>query len=295
MRANIWAGASLVAVLLLDGSARAQQALPPLPPPTAEPPPPPPPPPASEPPPPPAPAAAPAPGQYAYAPPPAGPAGLSKAEGTHAPAYSLWLGGGLGLLVYSGGLFVSDPQPAPGSSGIETTADFVRPGLAVQVDVGARLAHRYIPYVTLELGFVGAGRRFDGTPTSASTSFIGTGFRYLAGDANSVSFVGDISFGFRKFQVSNATGTWSASGFEIFRLGFGAEIRLSTRVTLSPMLTLSGGALTDTSGNIQFAPKQPDMQTQPLFNGNAPIPGASQQSYFAIVLGCGVHFDLFGK
>jgi hypothetical protein len=228
-------------------------------------------------------------------PPPPGPAAFSNAEQKHAPEYSLWLGARAGLIVYSGGLYVNDPLPPPGSSGVETTADFVRPGLALQADAGARIAWRFIPYLTLELGLVGAGRRFDGTPTTASTSFAGLGFRYLAGDVNSVSFASDISVGVRKFQVSNASGTWSASAVEFLRIGFGAEIRLTSHATLSPMLTLSSGTLTDTSGSIAFAPNQPDMQTQPLFTGSGGIPPWAQQSYFVIVLGCGVHFDLFGK
>ncbi|HXN34421.1 MAG TPA: hypothetical protein VN894_21310 [Polyangiaceae bacterium] len=292
MRASVRGAAFIVATLLFAGSARAQQALPPLPTPTAEPPVPLPTaaPPASQPPPPP-PAAAGAPPRnaYPYARPPRGPA--AYAERKHAPEYALWLGGSGGLLAYSGGLYINDPLS---TSGVETTGNFVRPGLALQADVGARLARRYIPYLTLEVGLVGAGRRFEGMPTNASTSFVGIGFRYLAGDVDSVSFASDISFGWRKFQVSNATGTWSASGFEIFRLGFGAEIRLSTRATVSPMITLSGGTLTDTSGNIQFAPNQPDLQTQPLFEGTA-IPSAYQQTYFAIVVGCGVHVDLLGE
>jgi hypothetical protein len=208
----------------------------------------------------------------------------------HAPTDSLWLGGSAGIIAYSGGLYL-DPYS---TSGVESTGNFVRSGAALQADVGARLGRRYIPYVTLELGLVGAGRRFEGTSTSASTSFVGVGFRYLAGDVDNVSFASDISFGWRKFQVSNASGTWSASGLELFRLGFGAEIRLSTRTTLSPMITLSGGTLTDTSGTIQFAPNQPDGQTGPLFSGGGPIPSDSQQTYFALVFGCGVHVDLLG-
>jgi len=294
MRTSLRGAACIGATLLFAGAAHAQEVLPPLPAPPAEPPPSPSPPAAASPappaPPPPA-APTPPPTPYAYARPPHGPAGVSAAEPTHAPAYALWLGGSAGFLAYSGGLYINDPlSPA----GVETTANFVRPGLALQADVGARLARRYIPYLTVEVGLVGAGRRFEGVPTNASTSFIGIGFRYLAGDVDSVSFASDISFGWRKFEVSNASGTWSASGFEIFRLGFGAEIRLSTRATVSPMLTLSGGTLTDTSGNIQFAPNQPDLQTQPLFEGS-PIPSAYQQTYFAVVLGCGVHVDLFGK
>jgi hypothetical protein len=312
IRACTWGTAPTIgAIAFFSVSAGAQQApLPPLPPPTAEPSPPPAPPaaPAGQPPPPPGPPppgppSPPPPGPYAYAPPPSGPAGLSSEERTHAPRYSLWLGGNLGFLVYSGALYINDPNPQ--SSGIETTGNFVRPGLAIQPDIGVRLGRRYIPYVTLEVGVVGAGRRFDGAPghTTASTYFAGVGFRYLAGDVDSISFAGDISLGVRKFQVSNASGTWSASSIELFRLGFGADIRLSTRVTVTPMLTLSGGSVTDASGDIQFAPNQPDQKTHPeivLADGtkmpvNGTIPNGAQQSYFVVVIGCSAHVDLFGK
>jgi len=292
MRANIRA-AVFVASLLFVEFARAQEELPPLPPPeepvAATPPAPPaaPPPPAPPPPPPSAGPRSPPPPPYpngplrrrAYAP-----------EEKHAPTTALWLGGSGGLIAYSGGLYI-DPFS---TSGVETTGNFVRSGVALQGDIGVRLARRYIPYFALELGLVGAGRRFEGTPANASTSFVGVGFRYLAGDVDSVSFASDISFGWRKFQVSNSSGTWSASGLELFRLGFGADIRLSTRTTLSPMITLSGGTLTDTSGNIQFAPNQADGETQPLFSGGGPIPSDAQQTYFALVFGCGVHVDLLG-
>src|SRR5438105_3220535 len=73
----------------------------------------------------------------------------------HAPRYSLWLGGRVGLLAYSGGLYVNDPYLGT----IETTGNFVRPGVGLEVDVGARLARRYIPYFGLELGVMGAGHR----------------------------------------------------------------------------------------------------------------------------------------
>jgi hypothetical protein len=291
MRANIRA-AVIVASLFLVGFAGAQEELPPLPPPGEPPPPAPPeaqPPPVVPPPPPSAVSGTPPPPPpYAYGRP------LRRRayvlERTHAPTTALWLGGSGGLIAYSGGLYI-DPFS---TSGVETTGNFVRNGAALQADIGVRLARRYIPYVALELGFVGAGRRFDGTPTSASTSFVGVGFRYLAGDVDSVSFASDISFGWRKFQVSNGSGTWSASGLELFRLGFGADIRLSTRTTISPMITLSGGTLTDTSGNVQFTPNQPDGETQPLFTGGGPIPSDAQQTYFALVFGCGVHVDLLG-
>jgi hypothetical protein len=213
------------------------------------------------------------------------------------------LGGRASLLAYAGGLYINDQTV--GSA--ETTGNFVRPGLGLEVDVGARLARRYIPYFALELGLMGAGHRFDNSPsvTTAHTTFAGLGFRFLAGDVNSVSFASDLSFGLRTFTVQNATGSWSAQGIEIFRLGLGAEVRVSNQFTLSPMVTLSGGTLTDVSGHISFAPAQGDMQTQPgtvnpvmmfvPFDHSTSIPSNAQTSYYAIVLGCGGHVDLFGK
>jgi hypothetical protein len=211
----------------------------------------------------------------------------------HAPRFSLWLGGRLGLLAYSGGLYVNDAS----TGAIETTGNFVKPGLGLELDAGARLERRYIPYVALELGLVGAGHRFEGssTPTTASTQFVGIGFRYLAGDVDGVSFASDISFGQRKFSVTSGSDTWSISGLEIFRLGLGAEIRIDKIFTLSPMLTISGGTLTDTSGNVQFAPGQGDGQKGPPFTGNGSLPGWATTTYYAIFAGCGAHFDLFGK
>ena len=180
--------------------------------------------------------------QYGYVPPPPPPPQLLP-NYTHAPRYSLWLGGRLGVLAYGGTLYDT-----------ETTGNFVGNGAALEVDVGARIERRYIPYLALELGLVPAGHRFEGTGATAGTSFFGVGVRLLAGDVDNVSFASELSFGFRKLQVSRGdTGeTWSASGFEFLRIGLGADIRLSTRFTLSPMLTVSGGTLTDTSGSIGY-------------------------------------------
>ncbi len=207
---------------------------------------------------------------------------------THAPRYSLWLGARLGILAYMGGLYLND------ANSVETVGNFVRPGAAVELDAGARLGRRFIPYLAVELGLVGAGHRFEQTSTSASTSFVGVGLRLLSGDVDSAAFASEISFGFRQFQVSNDGGTWSATGFEFLRVGLGAEIRLSTLFTLTPMVTISGGSVSDTSGHIAFAPNQGDGQTGPLYHDGQSIGGA-QTGYYSFVLGCGASFDLLGK
>jgi hypothetical protein len=207
----------------------------------------------------------------------------------HAPRYSLWIGGRLGLLGYWGGLYV-DP-----SGYAETTGNFVTNGLAVEADIGARVAKRYIPYIAVELGVVGPGHRFQQTSTTAGTSFVGIGLRLLAGDVNNVSFASDLSFGFRKLQVSNDTGTWSTTAFEFLRLGLGADVRLTNSFTLSPMLTISGGTFTDTSGSIAFGPNQGDgLSGTPSYVNSGQIASGNQTNYATFVLGCGAHFDLFG-
>jgi len=228
-----------------------------------------------------------APAPYAYAPPPNGSGALAlEAEPRHAPRYALWLGGGLGFIAYSGGFY-----DLPGSGDIETTGDYLKPGLAIQADAGARLARRYIPYLTLEYSIMPAGRRFDGGPrTTATTSFVGIGFRYQMGDVDGVSFPIDVSVGWRKIQVSNSTGTYGVGGLEILRLGVGVDVRLSSRWTISPMLNLSGGTLTDTGGTIQFADG-----SSPPYTGNGGIPSEATTTYFTVVVGCSAHADLLGK
>ena len=274
----------------------AQAPLPPLPPASAEPPPPPPAPPpsaaagtASPTPPPPPPGAPPPPPPSPLVPPPPPVVYIEPEVEKRAPRYALWAGGRLGILAYGGGIYDN-----PATQQVETTGNFVRTGLGLELDIGARLDKRYVPYLGIELGFAAAGHRFDTSKTQARTSFLGIGFRYIAGDVDNVGFVSDLSFGFRSFDLSNPSGSWSATGFEFLRLGFGAEIRINHRFAISPLVTVSGGSLTDTSGNISFAPNQGDGATAPAFQGSQAIPGAAQTTYYAIVLGCGAHVDLFG-
>ena len=208
----------------------------------------------------------------------------------HAPRYSLWLGGQLGVLAYGGGMYLDDP----GTQAQETVGNFVKPGLAVELDVGVRIERRYIPYLVGELGLVGAGRRFDGTSATASTSFAGIGFRFLAGDVNGVSLISDLSFGVRKFQINEGNQSWSATGLELFRVGVGVDVRLTNTFALSPLLTLSGGSLANTSGSVTYGPNQGDgVLKTPDFKGS--IPGSDQSTYYAVVIGCGGHFDLFAR
>ena len=207
---------------------------------------------------------------------------------THAPKFSLWAGPRLSYM----GFGFSWYRNANDKS--ETTGNLIGNGIAPEIDIGARISHRYIPYLFLEHGFMAAGHRFEGdSSASASTDFYGIGFRFLSGDVDSVSFCSDIAIGQRVVTVRNGSGTYSMKGLEIFRLGLGAEIRLATLLTIEPMLGISGGSLNDSSGSITFAPNQGDGSTGPRYQRGETID--QSRPYVMLSLGVGVHFDVFGK
>lgn len=206
---------------------------------------------------------------------------------THAPKFSLWTGARLGIIGF-GNSFFDNEQGQP-----ETTGNFLRNGLAAEIDVGARLGKRYTPYVFLEHGFMGKGHRFEGSGATASSDLYGIGFRYTAGDVDSAGFLSELSVGVRTITVSNGSETYKMSGLEIFRLGLGAEIRISTLFVISPMAQLSGGTMTDTTGSVTYAPNQGDGITHPTYQNGQQI--LAQRGYLILGLGCGAHFDFFGK
>lgn len=220
----------------------------------------------------------PAPAPYAY---------VEPEPPTHAPKYSLWLGARAGYLGFGYGFYINELNDT------ETTGNFAGNGLTLEADVGARLGRRYVPYVFFEHGFMKQGHRFSGTDASTSSDFYGVGFRYTAGDPDEVGFLTDLAIGVRKLTITNGSETYSMSGLEIFRLGLGAEIRLATTFTISPMLNVSSGAFSDTSGTVAFAPNQGDGLTRPTFRDGKNIDDS--RAYVLLQLSVGGHFDLLGK
>lgn len=212
---------------------------------------------------------------------------------THAPKYSLWAGARVSYVGFGFGFYENNAQPSPQ---VETTGNYLGNGVAPQVDVGARLAHHYVPYLFWEHGFMGQGHRFAGTDASSSTDFYGVGFRYVSGDVDSVGFLTDLSIGRRVITVSNGSQSYAMSGLEFFRLGLGAEIRVATLFALSPLASISSGALSDTKGDIAFGCGRAtcaDQQSRPTFVNGAEITNA--RAYVVLSLGVGIHFDVFGK
>jgi hypothetical protein len=207
---------------------------------------------------------------------------------THAPYFSLWTGGRAGLLTFSNAFYTNQQGHA------ESTGNFVRPGLALEADIGARLAKRYLPYVFFEHGFMGQGHRFDGSNASAQTNLYGVGFRYTAFDVDNVGLLTDLSFGVRSVTINQGSESFTMRSLEIFRFGLGAEIRLSTLFVLSPMVSIATGAMNDTDGNVHFSQKgSGDGLPGPTYNNGTSI--SQQNGYIMVLLSVGGHFDLLGK
>jgi hypothetical protein len=276
------------AVLLASPAALAQQppeSLPPLP---ADAAPPPPPPPTGEPPPPPPPPSSALPPPSA--PPPAPSPGPRE---KHAPRYALWVGARLGVLGFGGGFYgVSEGNPPVSTT--EWTTRIATPGPTAQADIGVRLGRRFTPFVFYERAALGVGRRFEGeSGVSAYSELYGLGLRFAAGDVDNAAFLTEISIGERTVGVRTGAQSYTMSGFEYFKLGLGAEIRLSTHLVLSPLASLSTGALTNTSGSVTFsAAGSADGVTHPPYENGASI--QDQRGYVMLSLTCGAHFDLLG-
>ena len=214
-------------------------------------------------------------------------------EPKHAPRFALYTGLNIGAIGYGGDFFYNQ------TGAHETTGNLVGSGLSFELDVGARLGKRYIPYAVWEHAFLAPGHRFENTDTKASSDFVGLGFRLIAGNVDSVGFLSDLGIGFRTVTLANGSQTFKMTALEIARLGLGAEIRFSKLFTLSPMARISVGQMADSSGNIDYGPGQGDAQTGTSFKSNQA--GVSGQigdnpvNYVNIGIGCGGYFDFFGK
>jgi len=237
----------------------------------------------------------PPPDPYSQAPIPAAPPAVQYAPPpvpVHAPRYSLYAGASLRYIGFGGYFYENEFGQA------ETTGNFVQNGPAIELNVGARLGKRYIPYLLWEHGFMKQGHRFEGTDASASSDLLGIGFRYIAGDVDRAAFLSELSIGIRTITVKNGGETYKMSTWELFRLGLGAEIRLSKLFTISPMGHISSGVMNDSDGNITFSQQGSQDHTSDATRHPTFVNGQNIQSgrgYVVVGIGCGAHFDFFGK
>lgn len=208
--------------------------------------------------------------------------------GMHAPKYALWTGLRGSFMAFGFGFF----RQNSGTQATETTGNFIGKGFAPQLDLGVRLAHRFVPYLFWEHGFMGQGRRFAGSDATSSSTFYGLGFRY--GGADRLGILVDLSAGRRVIEISNGNESYAMGGLEFFKLGLGGELRVRTLFTLELMAAVSGGTLDDSKGSVTYSAEgSNDGRTRPDFENGAQI--ATPATYINMSVGAGIHFDVFGK
>ena len=185
---------------------------------------------------------------------------------------ALWMGMRLGAFVPYGGLYAE-------RSFVTTPFQHVATGgPALELDVGARFARRFVGYGFFENAWLGRGQSpawsdaHDGQ-LGASTQAIGIGLRWVS-NPESLGFVADAGLSYRWFSARWADATTvRMHGFGDIRVGLGANWRIARHWALAPLLTLHTGAFSERT-----------LDGQPL--------GASASSYLAGVLSLGGYFDL---
>src|SRR5262249_41432400 len=97
----------------------------------------------------------------------------------------------------------------------------------------------------------------------------------------------------RTVSVTNNGDTFKMKTLEFFKLGLGAEIRISTLFVLSPLATISTGVMNDTEGTVTYdQPASDGRRTPPYTNGKTID---DSRGYVIVGIGVGAHFDVFGK
>jgi hypothetical protein len=180
----------------------------------------------------------------------------------------------------------------------------VGPGPALEIDLGARLGRRFVPFVFGQFLFASSGsasalpspRPAPFTPPdtgavppeaaspavdSSSAFALGLGFRYEFNPEGLGPAV-EIAYAFRKTNVSFNTGQkLGAEAPGELRIGVGASWRVTDALTLSPLVTFAAGAYSD----VVIAG----------FDGRERAVGAETPIHGYLGLSIGGHVDLFGK
>lgn len=160
-----------------------------------------------------------------------------------APKTAFWLGARVGYFVPFGNLLLRD---TPQGWDEYKWSELASSGPMFELDVGARVSRHYNVFFTWEHANLGTGAQDptpDGKQTSASSDYYAIGLRFSS-DADRVGFLTEIDLGWRRFHAeweNGATLDMYEAPLE-FRIGLGADIRITNFFSLSPMVTLGAGA-----------------------------------------------------
>jgi hypothetical protein len=181
-----------------------------------------------------------------------------------APNTSLWLGARLGWFVPFGNIYTRTLRNGTllEQHGV-AWRDYATSGPMFELDLGARLSRSYNVFALWERAELGAGRGDGGllgnasSTTGGDSDFWAVGVR-ASSDVDRVGFLSEIALGYRRARSEWDDGSTLELTQGLFeaRLGFGADIRISPKFALSPMLTFGVGlfgkvALVDQAGVAQ--------------------------------------------
>ncbi len=216
-----------------------------------------------------------------------------------APKTAFWLGGRIGWFVPFGNLWAN--CTLRDSYGQCVTArgvpysDYASSGPVFEVDVGVRLGRRYNLLLLWERAQLGGGKSnpealpstppSDTASSSADSDYYALGFRFSS-DPDDLGFLTEFALGYRRARIQWDDGTelqLTNAPFE-FRLGLGADIRLSSLFSLSPLATIGFGGF----GDAEWV--YPDNSTE---NARAGNDLSDTHGWFTLQLGG--HFDLGGS
>ncbi len=166
-------------------------------------------------------------------------------------------------------------------------SQFASAGPMFELDAGARLGRYYNVFLLWERAQLGPGSEEIaalGSQERGETDYYALGLRFSS-NPNKVGFLTEINLGYRRFRA-----VWD-SGAELrmteapleFRLGLGADIRISRLFSLSPLVTLGAGSF----GSAEWL--NPDGSTS-----DATTPGDHAAGHGWITFQLGAHFDIAG-
>jgi hypothetical protein len=159
------------------------------------------------------------------------------------PTFALFAGTRMGILVPYGGLYAD--------RALVTTPfqDVATAGPALELDFGARFAHRFAGYIFFEQALLGRGNSAawtapHGGQSGPSTQALGLGLRWES-NPDGLGLVADVALGYRWLTARWGDGTTlRMQGPGEVRLGLGASWRVTPVFILSPMVTAFTGAFT---------------------------------------------------
>ena len=185
-------------------------------------------------------------------PPPGGPEiyePLPPPEPRHlAPRTALWAGVRLGWFVPFGSAYAHGVRDADGILILAPVPwkNYLSSGPAFELDVGVRLARAYNLFGLWQRAELGSGNvenKLYGGQAGGDTDYFAVGLR-ASSDADSIGLVTELAIGYRQARAvwNDGTELRMTGGVLEGRIGVGADIRLSSVLSVSPLLELGVGS-----------------------------------------------------